>query len=46
MVRVERLGEGDWAVFREIRLRSLLDSPQGFRLDVRRRVLAERTSLA
>jgi GNAT superfamily N-acetyltransferase len=30
MVRVERLGEGDWAVFREIRLRSLLDSPEAF----------------
>ena len=27
---VERLGEGDWAVFRELRLRSLLDSPEAF----------------
>ena len=30
MVRVERLGENDWAHFREIRLRSLLDSPEAF----------------
>jgi GNAT superfamily N-acetyltransferase len=30
MVRVDRLGEDDWAVFREIRLRSLLDSPDAF----------------
>jgi len=27
---VERLGEDDWAVFRELRLRSLLDSPEAF----------------
>lgn len=30
MVRVDRLGEDDWAVFREIRLRSLLESPDAF----------------
>ena len=30
MVRVQRLGEDDWALFREIRLRSLLDSPEAF----------------
>jgi GNAT superfamily N-acetyltransferase len=30
MVRVDRLGEDDWATFREIRLRSLLDSPDAF----------------
>jgi len=30
MVRVDRLGEDDWALFREIRLRSLLDSPDAF----------------
>ena len=30
MVRVGLLGEDDWAVFREIRLRSLLDSPDAF----------------
>ena len=30
MVRVGPLGEDDWAVFREIRLRSLLDSPEAF----------------
>jgi GNAT superfamily N-acetyltransferase len=30
MVRVDRLGEDDWVVFREIRLRSLLDSPDAF----------------
>ena len=30
MVRVERLGEDDWAVFRGIRLRSLLESPDAF----------------
>ena len=30
MALVERLGEGDWAVFRELRLRSLLDSPDAF----------------
>ena len=30
MVRVGLLGEDDWAVFREIRLRSLLDSPEAF----------------
>ena len=30
MVRVDRLDENDWAVFREIRLRSLLDSPDAF----------------
>jgi GNAT superfamily N-acetyltransferase len=30
MVGVDRLGEDDWAVFREIRLRSLLDSPGAF----------------
>ena len=27
---MERLGEDDWAVFRELRLRSLLDSPEAF----------------
>jgi len=27
---VDRLGEDDWAVFRELRLRSLLDSPEAF----------------
>jgi ribosomal protein S18 acetylase RimI-like enzyme len=27
---VERLGEDDWAIFREVRLRSLLDSPNAF----------------
>ena len=30
MVRVDRLGEDDWADFREIRLRSLLDCPDAF----------------
>jgi ribosomal protein S18 acetylase RimI-like enzyme len=30
MLRVERLGEDDWASFRELRLRSLLDSPEAF----------------
>jgi GNAT superfamily N-acetyltransferase len=30
VVRVDRLGEDDWATFREIRLRSLLDSPDAF----------------
>jgi ribosomal protein S18 acetylase RimI-like enzyme len=30
MARVDRLDENDWAVFREIRLRSLLDSPDAF----------------
>jgi GNAT superfamily N-acetyltransferase len=30
MVHVDRLREDDWAVFREIRLRSLLDSPDAF----------------
>jgi GNAT superfamily N-acetyltransferase len=30
VARVERLGEDDWAVFRELRLRSLLDSPEAF----------------
>jgi ribosomal protein S18 acetylase RimI-like enzyme len=30
MARVERLGEDDWASFRELRLRSLLDSPEAF----------------
>ena len=30
MTRVERLGEDDWVAFREIRLRSLLDSPDAF----------------
>jgi hypothetical protein len=30
MTRVERLREDDWAVFRELRLRSLLDSPDAF----------------
>ncbi|HZB79242.1 MAG TPA: GNAT family N-acetyltransferase [Actinomycetota bacterium] len=30
MTRVERLREDDWAVFRELRLRSLLDSPEAF----------------
>lgn len=29
-MRVERLGEDDWATFREIRLRSLLESPEAF----------------
>jgi ribosomal protein S18 acetylase RimI-like enzyme len=29
-VRVERLGEEDWVAFREVRLRSLLDSPEAF----------------
>jgi ribosomal protein S18 acetylase RimI-like enzyme len=29
-VRVERLREDDWASFRELRLRSLLDSPEAF----------------
>jgi len=27
---VERFGEEDWVAFREIRLRSLLDSPDAF----------------
>jgi ribosomal protein S18 acetylase RimI-like enzyme len=30
MPLVERLGEEDWAAFREVRLRSLLDSPDAF----------------
>jgi GNAT superfamily N-acetyltransferase len=30
MARVERLREGDWASFRELRLRSLRDSPEAF----------------
>jgi GNAT superfamily N-acetyltransferase len=30
MTNVERLGENDWVAFREIRLRSLLDSPDAF----------------
>jgi ribosomal protein S18 acetylase RimI-like enzyme len=30
MTNVERLGEDDWVAFREIRLRSLLDSPDAF----------------
>jgi GNAT superfamily N-acetyltransferase len=30
MATVERLGEDDWVAFREIRLRSLLDSPDAF----------------
>ena len=30
MARVQRLGENDWALFSEIRLRSLLDSPEAF----------------
>jgi GNAT superfamily N-acetyltransferase len=30
MTRAERLREDDWAVFRELRLRSLLDSPEAF----------------
>jgi len=30
VVRVDRLGEDDWAAFREIRLRSLLDKPDAF----------------
>ena len=30
MTRVERLGEDDWVAYREIRLRSLLDSPDAF----------------
>jgi GNAT superfamily N-acetyltransferase len=29
-MRVESFGEDDWVVFREIRLRSLLDSPDAF----------------
>ena len=29
-MRVERLGEKDWVAFREVRLRSLLDSPEAF----------------
>jgi hypothetical protein len=29
-MHVERIGEKDWAAFREIRLRSLLDSPEAF----------------
>lgn len=29
-MRVERLREDDWASFRELRLRSLLDSPEAF----------------
>lgn len=29
-MRVERLREDDWAAFRELRLRSLLDSPEAF----------------
>jgi ribosomal protein S18 acetylase RimI-like enzyme len=29
-VAVEKLGEDDWAAFRELRLRSLLDSPEAF----------------
>ena len=29
-MRIRRLGEEDWAGFREIRLRSLLDSPDAF----------------
>ena len=30
MVSIERLGESDWADFREIRLRSLLDAPDAY----------------
>jgi GNAT superfamily N-acetyltransferase len=30
VARVERLGEDDWAVFRELRLRSLRESPEAF----------------
>jgi GNAT superfamily N-acetyltransferase len=30
MARVDQLGEDDWSVFREIRLRSLLDTPGAF----------------
>ncbi|HEX5936870.1 MAG TPA: GNAT family N-acetyltransferase [Actinomycetota bacterium] len=30
MPRVDRVGESDWASFREVRLRSLLDSPDAF----------------
>ncbi len=30
MALVERLGEDDWASFRELRLESLLDSPEAF----------------
>jgi ribosomal protein S18 acetylase RimI-like enzyme len=30
MTRIERLREDDWAVFRELRIRSLLDSPDAF----------------
>ncbi|MGH2680614.1 MAG: hypothetical protein ACRDG8_09080 [Actinomycetota bacterium] len=30
MARVERVDEADWAAFREVRLRSLLESPDAF----------------
>jgi ribosomal protein S18 acetylase RimI-like enzyme len=30
MVTIERLAESDWAAFREIRLRSLLDAPDAY----------------
>jgi ribosomal protein S18 acetylase RimI-like enzyme len=30
MARTDRLGEEDWAVFRRLRLRSLLDSPDAY----------------
>ncbi|HEX6400612.1 MAG TPA: GNAT family N-acetyltransferase [Actinomycetota bacterium] len=29
-MRIEELGEDDWAAFREVRLRSLLDAPDAF----------------
>ncbi|HET9671601.1 MAG TPA: hypothetical protein VFQ40_01980, partial [Actinomycetota bacterium] len=29
-MRIDRLGEDDWATFREVRLRSLLDAPDAF----------------
>ena len=46
MTSVERLGEDDWVAFREIRLRSLLDSPDAFGVDVRRGVIAGRACVA
>jgi GNAT superfamily N-acetyltransferase len=30
MATIERLGESDWAAFREVRLRSLLDTPDAY----------------
>ena len=38
MVRVDRLGQDDWSVFREIRLRSLLDTPDAYYDEVEGRV--------